>query len=186
MANNTRPSRWTNRFIRWCGAVICLALIALYAANLRWQAGAYLGHTDRWLVILTDGCISIAKRDPGAPLMKYEPHWWVNRVYARPHWQWWFFYSRASRSGGQQTTYAGVPLWFVLLLAAAPTSAAWIRDRRHSAWLRTGACPVCGYDLSGLAPTASCPECGHSGCHQSPRSGALVTGASITSCHHTS
>ena len=53
------------------------------------------------------------------------------------------------------------PLWITLALGGAgavPLWRAWLWWR----WLarQSGRCPVCGYDRSGLTPSAGCPECG--------------------------
>ncbi|MCH8270015.1 MAG: hypothetical protein IH985_02230 [Planctomycetes bacterium] len=48
-----------------------------------------------------------------------------------------------------------IPLWFPLLLLAAPTAWLWYTDRRAKPWQ----CPKCRYDLRGL-DGGVCPECG--------------------------
>ncbi|MCC6322221.1 MAG: hypothetical protein IT438_12380 [Phycisphaerales bacterium] len=57
---------------------------------------------------------------------------------------------------------ARFPLWFPLLLAAAPTALAWRSELRRRRRERGGKCAKCGYDLAGLARGggAACPECG--------------------------
>lgn len=56
-----------------------------------------------------------------------------------------------------------IPLWMPLLAAAVPTFLFWRTDRRARLRAMVGRCPVCGYDLTGIAkPTdpTTCPECG--------------------------
>ncbi len=47
------------------------------------------------------------------------------------------------------------PFWLFLALAAIPTAALWMRDRRT---VKPGCCLTCGYDLRASKKT--CPECG--------------------------
>jgi hypothetical protein len=54
--------------------------------------------------------------------------------------------------------FAGVPLWFVALLAAAAPAARFCRGRHTRSRRAAGLCPGCGYDLR--ATPGRCPECG--------------------------
>jgi len=56
-----------------------------------------------------------------------------------------------------------VPLHIMSAILALPAAWLFYRDRRSVRWARTGNCPRCGYDLSGLPPGAACPECGKGG-----------------------
>jgi hypothetical protein len=70
---------------------------------------------------------------------------------------WWLMPSVSRWSG--RTTYR-VPYWCIAVPFAA---VAFMSDRRCRAWLaheRLGKCARCGYDRTGLPPSACCPECG--------------------------
>ena len=55
----------------------------------------------------------------------------------------------------QSLRFLAIPLWFPLLLIAAPTAWLWRTDRRAKPWQ----CAKCRYDLRGLEGGV-CPECG--------------------------
>jgi hypothetical protein len=56
-----------------------------------------------------------------------------------------------------------LPQWMLVIVTALPTLAAWgaarLRTRRARLRARRGACPACGYDLTGNV-SGVCPECG--------------------------
>jgi len=73
-----------------------------------------------------------------------------------------FGYRRASNSELRQHRFAGanlyyVPVWFPLLIAAAPVL--WLAARHRRVALAS-MCPSCGYDCAGVPEGAVCPECG--------------------------
>src|SRR5207248_1606943 len=70
--------------------------------------------------------------------------------------RWW----RHGYASGPIGVLVTMPLWWLLVLAAAPTVRLWWLDRRDQT---SGLCPHCGYDLRGLAEGAVCPECGAQG-----------------------
>lgn len=52
-----------------------------------------------------------------------------------------------------------LPLWPLILLPAIPIAVGSFRLKRSNTRLKSGSCPNCGYDRSGLQPSAPCPEC---------------------------
>ena len=54
--------------------------------------------------------------------------------------------------------FAGVPLWFIALLAAAGPAARFVRGRIRRRRSAAGLCLRCGYDVR--ATPERCPECG--------------------------
>ncbi|MFO0858179.1 MAG: hypothetical protein U0640_12580 [Phycisphaerales bacterium] len=55
-----------------------------------------------------------------------------------------------------------IPLWPLALMPAIPMGITWFRSKRAASRLKSGFCPRCGYNRSGLPAEAPCPECNHS------------------------
>lgn len=99
---------------------------------------------------IQSGCLVISHIDfPGIAPEPWRP---VVRWSGRPRWEWW-----AGREQGLHVDARRYPLWWAVVLLAAPTL--WVVGRRWGA----GRCGRCGYDRAGLGVEAACPECGAKG-----------------------
>lgn len=93
---------------------------------------------------------------------RIEPQWNDLPLLApHPHTDWRFggltFGSSPSRNGVEKGVT--IPYWMLALVCGAlPISMGAFRIRRARAEMRTGLCPICGYDLR--ASKDRCPECG--------------------------
>ena len=53
-----------------------------------------------------------------------------------------------------------IPLWLPAACSLAVGVPSFVTLRRSARAIKNGACPKCGYMLTGLSPAAPCPECG--------------------------
>ncbi|HMN41800.1 MAG TPA: hypothetical protein PKE29_13220 [Phycisphaerales bacterium] len=76
--------------------------------------------------------------------------------------------SIGSLLGPGRRWYLELPLWIPFAGAAAIAALAWRTHLRPRSPAELAACPACGYDLRGLAPSAPCPECGATAASRQP------------------
>jgi hypothetical protein len=79
--------------------------------------------------------------------------------YDWPEWRWWhplYF----TQNTGALFHIIRIPLWSLIIPAAAATLMLSSRRRRDAFAARTSACPHCLYSRTGLDPESKCPECG--------------------------
>ncbi len=69
---------------------------------------------------------------------------------------WWWDRWALGGPGTPWLVYA--PIWFVAIPVAAVAAGSWWRLCRLRP--RPGLCTNCGYDRTGIGPSARCPECG--------------------------
>lgn len=146
-------TRWA--ILRWVctvGLTVTLTCYALSAwLGCYWHAG---GVTKA--IGMSDGALYVAWQsiDPPTRIRWYFDSG-TNSRGTNPL-QWWFDWGRWP-APLSYVVYANVPLWAFVLLLALPRYMAWLAYRRG---LHVGACPGCGYALTGLPKYFPCPECG--------------------------
>ena len=169
------PRLITRRRHKWTGLVLCVLLLGVYVASAWYQA---------WWVIVKPNQEVFIRGGHGALLFEwidfdalpsslpFRDEWFFFRQVHSPWielWPRWVMQGTGSppvspglrsmlrRRGTPAFTwsYATLPLWFPLLLIAAPTALLWYTDRRAKPWQ----CAKCRYDLRGITATV-CPECG--------------------------
>ena len=138
----------------WLSAATLVALIVSCMITLKSQLA--LNRTEHSLLAIRSGAISLkwsssgrVELSPGALYLDLGP------PLGYPPLKWWFE-SDLSLS----FVYVLVPLWFPAALCLAIGVPAFVTLRRRARAIKNGACPKCGYMLTGLAPAAPCPECG--------------------------
>jgi len=141
-----RPHRWRRR-AKWAGVALCALLLVFYALS---PACVVSYETSRgWRIGAQFGAVVVQKAGGS-------PGFFAGRVDPRLRQRGFFWIPWVSTWRG---TFIAIPLWMPLALLAGGTAClSWIDRRRHP----PGACPACGYDLSGL-PAGPCPECGAGG-----------------------
>jgi hypothetical protein len=145
-----KPHPRIRRTIKWGGAALT-ALFAVTWVGSGWWGFAWIRpHT---VLMVGSGQFevdtwggtndpAIQGWQPGSP--RLVPRWWNQFGYV-PVYQ------------GVQVRF---PLWCPLILSMAVTAAAWRLDIHVRRRERSGRCPNCHYDRTGLAAAAVCPECG--------------------------
>ncbi len=154
----------TRRRAKWVGTTFAALLIIVfivsgkYWGGVGWYtddlqpSGSRIDLGDGQL-LLTDSYFPPGLFDRGRSI-----HWHF-RVRPRYRIDWgWEWHSK--RNGTKYHRILYIPLWFPLLLIAAPTAWLWRTDRRIQPWQ----CPKCRYDLRGLEGGV-CPECGREDVH---------------------
>ena len=149
------PRLITRRRVKWAGLVLCVLVLGVYVASAWYAARGWVVNEPKLAVYMGIGRGRLAfavinsrtSPDRGIPLLspfRLGP-------LDRPSIDLWPDF------GSRPTvwSYAYVPLWFPLLLIAAPTAWLWHIDRRGKPWQ----CAKCRYDLRGL-DGGVCPECG--------------------------
>jgi hypothetical protein len=84
--------------------------------------------------------------------------------------EWWMHSERSGSIGiakldqfdtkGMSSLGVRVLLWPIAVIALGISAPFLLSARRLAKRNRIGLCPVCGYDMKGLAAGAGCPECG--------------------------
>lgn len=124
---------------------------------------ASMGWTTKWeLHCLQPPCISIALEVGSLTYRRHPDHGPLDRrrfYIDKRVWPmvWW---PPVDVSSGKWWHIVEVRLWFVLLLASAPTTLLWWRHVRFLHAKRAGLCIYCRYDRAGIGCDARCPECG--------------------------
>jgi hypothetical protein len=154
-----RRSR-TQRVLKWVGTLLCLPILAVWVASVRW--------TCVWNTVVPYGRQGVpAIRQFGVERGCFK--WWLNSGHGGRIGQSWRYLGRritrepvvwTPDSWNEMSTLGVrglfVPLWIPLAIVAVPTAFLWWFDRHR---IRPGHCPKCGYNLTGNV-SGICPECG--------------------------
>ena len=151
----------TQRRAKWVGLVLCVLVFVTYIGSV-WLEANVLRFTNSSFtsVSIGYGLLGVMRDDCSDGPMFGPPS--TNFIFKRRQpkvYLWWVW--RIRETTNQPTgwvihsTAILIPLWFPLLLIAAPTAYLWRTDRRPKPWQ----CAKCRYDLRGLEGGV-CPECG--------------------------
>lgn len=141
--------RRAGSLLRWSGTVLSVLLLALW-----FHSGWYTSVVQVWRLSMVawHGELSLVWIPAGVTPLNVGPAVYRDVRRRGGPWEWWYHYDpRTARAATLM-----VPLWWPIVLVAAPTGVAWWRSRRGA----PKGCPRCGYDLTGLAKGSRCPECG--------------------------
>jgi hypothetical protein len=134
----------------WTGLAVCVVLLIVDVASVRWFAGWTSRQPDR-AVVVAGGIVQVLWTRDGARLPS-GPAWAVGRS-PTPGIGWWP--TVHMNPPARRVAWVTIPLWIPLVLVAMPTGLLWRRNRRPP----PGHCPHCGYNLTGNV-SGVCPECG--------------------------
>ncbi len=157
MSGLHHPRRW-----RWSRRLAVLLVVCLVLVLGFTYVRPVSGAGGRSGISLDRGALGLFRSSD--PLVAGHP-WWqmgTSRVVTAPRSPWYPTTSTATISVVSvppvtMRLYAlYIPLWNLIVIAAAAAGFAHIRLRRLR---RPDRCPRCGYDVSGI--TGRCPECGH-------------------------
>ena len=142
--------------IKWGGAVVTVLLLIVWVGSGWFKVGFSV------LPVVAAGIhrgeIRVVHEQPCS--------WWSARFHefgvglndSGERFGWWFEYKRIPfpTSPPSYSHRVAVPIWFLILLAAAPRFLIWRSDRKRD----PNACRKCGYSRTGLPADRACPECG--------------------------
>ena len=157
------PRLITRRRVKWAGTTLAVLLCVVFAlsgkgyAQVLWSSDDGAFHTipsSAQHITLLHGQLWLSRRTSGDGFADEGSVRWRLEEYSsyRIAWGWEFEWWPSATSSYHSVK---IPLWFLLLLIAAPTAWLWHTDRRAKPWQ----CPKCRYDLRGL-DGGVCPECG--------------------------
>jgi len=150
----------TRRRAKWAGTTLVALLIMVFIVSGKYWGGvgwpADGSAISREWIVLGNGQLRIdyVTRRDGTGTRKSARWEFRTRRYYGIDWGWEWESRLAGRSHFRRRN---IPLWFPLVLIAAPTAWLWYTDRRAKPWQ----CAKCRYDLRGLEGGV-CPECGES------------------------
>ena len=157
-----RRSR-TRRVLKWVGTFLCLPILAVWVASIRWTCvwNRVVPYGDQVIPAIRQlglerGCFLWALRlGHGGRIGQ---SWrYVGRRYSSDPVIWTPELWDELGSLGLRVRFT--PLWIPFGVVAVPTAWLWWRDRRFP----PGHCQTCGYDLTGNV-SERCPECGEPVC----------------------
>ena len=154
----------TRRRAKWAALLVSVVLLSVFIASSVGAIG-YMWNTptiSRW-GLLGWGMIGAGVAYDDGKYGGYESSglYFETSQTTSASLQWWFeigiSHQTATVTSPMRQHFIVIPLWFPLLLVAAPTAWLWYTDRRAKPWQ----CAKCRYDLRGL-DGGVCPECGES------------------------
>jgi hypothetical protein len=164
MARRSKRPR-LNLALRWGGAALALAILALLIVSRWWIMSASFRVVPNQSVSASVGAgrslVAWNSLTPSTAPSSPRFTWHLlslRTAGSKPSLDWGFgakvrwIPARGFARGAVMRTVT-VPLWFLFLIPAAISADAWRRRPRPP-----GVCD-CGYDLSGLPPGSPCPEC---------------------------
>lgn len=185
MADRPTPTassrfRTTLWIARWLGLATTLLLAAAWLGS-GWVSAHYViganMRGEQMRMSVGSGLFFIdfgGEAEPGDADYAGRPFHWPPGLRWYSNWgrPFWFHFSFDASSGAslfrddssrgfyRPMTSVRAPIWFPLLLVAAPTAFYWYRHTRQCFKIPPHLCRHCRYDRSGLEPDALCPECG--------------------------
>ena len=151
------PRLITRRRAKWVGTTLTALVLLAYGVSTKINCLLALSLNEtstKWANVgLAEGQVGLILWDmdsvaPGSNLK--DARFEVTEFSLDPS-----FLIKGGNWRGTTAYLIAVPLWFPLLLIAAPPAWLWYTDRRAKPWQ----CPKCRYDLRGL-DGGVCPECG--------------------------
>lgn len=146
----SQPSTFVRRRLRaarWLFGIACCMLVLTCAVSMRWHVNVGLSQRQDIAIGVGLGGLTLHR---GPQIRFARPGVNVDRVLDDQSLRWLpYYYSHGPYS------YAFFPLWILVLVSASAFGCALLLERRSM----RGACPLCGYDLTGNV-SGRCPECG--------------------------
>jgi hypothetical protein len=136
--------------VKWGGVVVCVALTGVWVTSIWWTVGWEGLHS---CILIHHGCLT-AWWEKGASSD------WKELMFIRPQVRDAALVLRPSIQIDNRDTIVTIPFWVVAAAGAVPTAAAWRFDAFARRRARTGHCPACNYDRTGIPDASPCPECG--------------------------
>lgn len=139
---------------KYTGTVVCGLILLVWTLSWFWQASFVRGNGfEQSMTRLDAGAVIRFTWGPYPnQISPPDRSFTLRREHSRmSDARWWPGHSKTS----PVASLTWIPLWLPFLLLALPTALLFYLDRRP----RSGLCPSCRYDLSGVPP-GPCPECG--------------------------
>jgi len=152
-----RPHPRIRKTIKWGGLVISAALLSLTIWTSGWDhAWSRVEATHMSTLGVGEGIAYFRSFKLGPGLTDPDGSSFSQSLRVDPrNIKWWV---RSNR--GVYDRLIEVPLWTPALASHIASALAWRLDTLARRREKHGACPSCGYDRAGLAPSSPCPECG--------------------------
>ena len=161
-----RRSR-TRLVLKWTGLVICVLLLLVAGASIRWSL-AWVRQAGDLGAGASGGVAWLGWRETKLPQKNTLANWSrpglsvpvTNRAFrfdfsfSLRSWLTWRVFPKIGTVFGVR--YVPAPLIVPFLVIGLPTAFLWYRDRRR---IPPGHCQHCGYNLTGNV-SGVCPECG--------------------------
>ena len=147
MMSRVLPPSRARRTAKRIGLATCVVIAAMWAVSTTYTVARFGPSSQADCVY---GAVRVNWHPKRLDLGPRRPRWFAQRM---P-----FAYGLKLpelRSLSRDHVSFTMPFWCLLVIAAAPTVALWMRDRRTA---EPGCCRLCGYDLR--ASKRVCPECG--------------------------
>jgi hypothetical protein len=146
--------------IKWSGAVVTVLLVGVWIGS-GWFVLGNRAATFRWNgihhgLLVWSWQSSRGWQGPGITLYTYpQVGWEIETTAYSLRWT-------PQYDGYNLDRWVLLPLWILVVPAAAITGTAWRLDTLARRRAKRNFCPKCEYDRTGLTTGVICPECGSS------------------------
>ena len=151
-ALGVKPHPKIRKTVKWGGAAVTVLLAVLWYGSGRWFIASCASTNYNNIVELARGGIQVLWQRP----LAMPPKLIWKFASSNTGFEWWIGFVGSWSTNWQ----LAIPLWIPVVPTLLVTMLAWHLDVRARRPKRTNPCPSCGYDRTGLAPSAVCPECG--------------------------